>query len=206
MTKRKVSVITTAIAIALIVGLLAISTAYFSATSKATNIITTGEISMILHDETIDYGNPDEPDAEPTLIPFPEDGIHGLLPGATVDKLVYVENDSDIDEYIRVYLTKTIEAGEGIDAELNFDGITLDINDTDWTLGEDGWYYYTAGIVHPGEFTEKLFTTVSFDPWLGNEYQNAHIEIVVHAQAVQAAHNGDSALTAQGWPAADFLD
>ena len=37
---------------------------------------------------------------------------------------------------------------------------------------------------------------------MGNEYQNAEATVDVTAQAVQTANNGDSALTAKGWPKA----
>ena len=35
-----------------------------------------------------------------------------------------------------------------------------------------------------------------------DEYQNCTVEVVVYAQAVQVANNGDSATAAAGWPKA----
>ena len=46
-----------------------------------------------------------------------------------------------------------------------------------------------------------LFTTVTFAPEMGNEYQNSTAHIDVKADAVQVANNGDAVLEAAGWPA-----
>lgn len=165
--------------------------AYFSVSEEATNVITSGRLTMVLHDETTGG------------IPFPEAGIHDIMPGQTVDKIVYIENDCPNPEYVRIYLEKSIHAEPGSDAQLTFEDITLDINNEMWTLGDDGWYYYNA-VLEPGEDTEPLFTTVSFGRKLNNDYQNCGLEIIVHAQAVQSEHNGDSAILASGWPASDF--
>ena len=180
---------------ALIVCALAIiatgTIAYFSVSEEATNVITSGRLTMVLHDETTGG------------IPFPEAGIHGIMPGQTVDKVVYIENDCPNSEYVRIYLEKSIHSEQGSDVQLTFEDITLDINSEMWTLGDDGWYYYNA-VLEPGENTEPLFTTVSFGKKLNNDYQNCGLEIIVHAQAVQSEHNGDSATLASGWPASDF--
>lgn len=180
---------------ALIVCALAIiatgTIAYFSVSEEATNVITSGRLTMVLHDETTGG------------IPFPEAGIHGIMPGQTVDKVVYIENDCPNSEYVRIYLEKSIHSEQGSDVQLTFEDITLDINSEMWTLGDDGWYYYNA-VLEPGENTEPLFTTVSFGKKLNNDYQNCGLEIIVHAQAVQSEHNGDSAILASGWPASDF--
>lgn len=180
---------------ALIVCALAIiatgTIAYFSVSEEATNVITSGRLTMVLHDETTGG------------IPFPEAGIHGIMPGQTVDKVVYIENDCPNSEYVRIYLEKSIHSEQGSDVQLTFEDITLDINNEMWTLGDDGWYYYNA-VLEPGENTEPLFTTVSFGKKLNNDYQNCGLEIIVHAQAVQSEHNGDSAILASGWPASDF--
>ena len=49
--------------------------------------------------------------------------------------------------------------------------------------------------------TKPLFTEVVFDgPNMTNEYQNCTVEVIVTAQAVQSANNGEAVLTADGWP------
>lgn len=159
--------------------------AYFVAEETSYNVITTGVLSMDLVEETTDGE------------PWPEDGVHGVMPGQIVDKVAYVVNDGGVDFYARIAIEKIITAAEGVTKELNFDNITFDINEEYWTE-QDGFYYYNTA-VKPGEQTEPLFTRVTFDPSLGNEYQDAYIEIIVNAQAVQSRNNTDSALTASGW-------
>lgn len=164
--------------------------AYFTAEETAHNVITTGYLDMILH-ETTTGGKP-----------FPEEGLDNLMPGMVVDKRVTVENAGTVDFYLRVALDEEITPAQGVQAELNFDHITLDINEDDWTLAKDGYYYYNSAI-KAGATTEPLFTTVTFEPEMGNEYMNAHVEITVRAQAVQSRNNGDSPLTAVGWADAE---
>lgn len=164
--------------------------AYFTAEETAYNVITTGYLDMILHETTTDGQ------------PFPEGGLDNLMPGMVVDKVVTVENAGSVEFFLRVALDQAITPAQGVDAELNFDHITLDINTTDWTLGEDGFYYYNR-VLQPGETTEPLFTTVTFEPEMGNDYMNARVEITVRAQAVQSRNNGDAPMTAVGWADAD---
>lgn len=183
-TKRRLLIL------ALIVSMLAIiaagTLAFFTDEETNYNVITTGSLDLDLVEE-IENGEP-----------WPEDGFDNIEPGMDVTKIAYVENCGPTDAYVRVSLDKKITPAEGIDAELNFDHITLDINTTDWTE-RDGYYYYNK-VVKPGEETEPIFTNVHFGVELGNEYMNAKVEITVNMQAVQAQNNGNSALEAAGWP------
>ena len=165
------------------------SLAYFTAQETADNVITTAVLDMTLHEETSGGA------------PFPQGGVLNVLPDSEVDKIVYVENSGEADFWCRISIEKSIQAAEGVDAKLNFDHITLDINTADWTE-KDGYYYYNRP-VKSGEFTEPLFTQVIFGKELGNEYMNATVVIKVHAQTVQCKNNGTSALDAMGWPEAE---
>lgn len=60
--------------------------------------------------------------------------------------------------------------------------------ETDWTY-LDGYYYYNRALA-PGETTVPLFTTVTFAPEMGNEYQNSTAYVEVKVGAVQADNNG----------------
>ncbi len=172
------------------IALLAAGTlAYFTAEETNYNVITTPGLNIRLEEET-DDGEP-----------WPEEGFSEIKPGMDVTKIAYVTNTGDVDAYIRIVLKKTITPAEGVTAELNFDHITLDINTTDWTE-QDGIYSYNKPLAS-GEHTAPLFTNVHFGGVLGNEYRKARVVINVTAQAVQVKHNGDSALTAAGWPAVD---
>nr|MBR4281091.1 hypothetical protein [Clostridia bacterium] len=181
--KRRIAVIAV---LAVCVAVLASGTmAYYYAPETAYNVITTESLSMKLHDETTGGK------------PFPQEGINNIAPGMVVDKLVYVENNGGVDFWTRISLEQTIIAAEGVDAELSFEHIALNINTDAWQE-QDGYYYYYKAVA-PGEQTEPLFTTVTFEPAMGNEYMDARVEIVVNAQTVQSRNNGDSALTASGW-------
>ena len=174
--------------IATIVCCIAILTAgtlaYFNAEETAVNVITTGSLSMKLHEEAEDGK------------PFPAEGVFGVMPNTDVAKKAYVENTGSVEMYVRISIEKEIQGDS--DRELNFKNITLDLNTSDWTE-QDGYYYYNR-VLKPGEKTEPLFTTVRFGKSLGNEYMNARLTIRVNAQAVQSKNNTDSPLTAAGWP------
>lgn len=165
------------------------SLAYFTAQETAYNVITTAALDMTLHEETAGG------------VPFPEDGVLDVLPDSRVDKVAYVENSGDAEFWCRMRIEKSIQAAEGVDAELNFDHIELDVNTGAWTE-RDGYYYYNKPLKR-GECTVPLFTQVRFGRELGNEYMNARLAIEVHAQAVQSKNNGTSALEAAGWPEAE---
>lgn len=182
--KRKIGLIATIVCCIAI--LTAGTLAYFNAEETAVNVITTGNLSMKLHEEAEDGK------------PFPSEGVFGVMPDTDVAKKAYVENTGSVDMYVRIAIEKEIQ-GEA-DRELGFENITLDLNATDWT--EQGGYYYYNRALKPGEKTEPLFTMVRFDKEMGNEYMNARLTIKVNAQAVQSRNNTDSALTAAGWPEA----
>ena len=163
--------------------------AYFTAEETVNNVITTGVLDMDLVEETTGG------------VPFPpekEGGIDGVMPGQVVDKVAYIVNTGNVDFYARVKLTTICTVyGE----EMSTEGITLDYNTTDWTE-KDGWYYYNK-VVKPGDETTPIIKTVTFDVSLGNEYMDAHVEVLVEAQSVQTKHNGESALEAAGWTAGE---
>ena len=53
--------------------------------------------------------------------------------------------------------------------------LVLDLNDTDWIAGADGYYYYN-GAVDPKTATTQLFSRVTFSTKMGNEYQNSTVQ------------------------------
>lgn len=162
--------------------------AYFNAEEKAHNVITSGGVEIELNEWA---------DLDKTL-PFQD--VEGVVPGASVTKVVEVENAGASPAWIRVSAEKAAELAGG--AAGAADVMSMDYNTAAWTDGGDGWWYYDQ-ILPAGELTEPLFTTVSFDgPGMGNEYQGSQFAIDVLAQAVQSDNNSDSALTASGWPEA----
>ena len=180
--KRKILIVSV---LAICVAILAAgSLAYFTADTKAHNVITTGGVDITLNE----WANEDRTE------PF-EDRT-GVMPGAEVTKIVEVENTGSGSAWVRVQLTVELysESEEQMDPKY----VTLDINDTDWTYSE-GYYYYNRALA-PGETTVPLFTTVTFDKQMGNEYQNSTAYVEVKAGAVQSDNNGTDAFSATGWP------
>lgn len=163
--------------------------AYFTASETAHNVITSGGVDIQLH-EFSDRGH-DE------LIPWQD--VDGVMPGAEISKIVTVENTGASDAWVRVKVDKTIILARGDKG--NPKVMELDIKDAFWTE-QDGYYYYNDPLA-PGETTPPLFTIVTFDPKMGNEYQGSTAHIDVKADAVQVANNGETVLDALGWPKED---
>ena len=159
--------------------------AFFTARDTAYNVITTGELAMDLIETTTDG------------LPYPEEPITNVVPSMVIDKKVTVKNVGGVDFYARIALTTTITDANGATDTLTDEYILLDLNETEWIMQGDYYYYYRALL--PGEETEPLFTTVTFAPEMPNAYQKATIEIDVAAEAVQSRNNTDSPLTAAGW-------
>lgn len=181
--KRKILILSV---LAILLAILAANTlAYFTADTTAHNVITSGGVSIKLNE----WAN------EARTEKF-EDKT-GVMPGAEVTKIVEVENVGTGTAWVRVQVVLDVYA-EGGKEQLPPDPVTLDFNETDWTY-QDGYYYYNKPLA-PGETTEPLFTSVSFDDQMGNEYQNSTAHVDVNAFAVQSANNGTGALGAAGWP------
>lgn len=160
------------------------SLAYYTADTKAHNVITTGSVDIELNE----WANEERTEKF--------ENQTGVMPGKDVTKIVEVKNVGTGSAWVCVQMFVDVyaENGEGLPPE----PVKLDINDTDWTY-QDGYYYYNKPLA-PGATTEPLFTTVSFDEQMGNEYQNAKAMIDITAIAVQSANNGETVLEATGWP------
>ncbi len=192
--KRKIAAISL---IVLCLTILASGTlAYFSAQERAHNVITTGGIDIMLIEKTRDETG--------ILTDFPEEGISGVMPGMAVSKIVSVQNVGASEAWIRIRLDKHILGANG--AELpavlanGVQVMQFSLNSGKWIDGEDGYYYYTDP-VPAGQTTEIFFEEVRFALEMGNAYQNCTANILVDAQAVQTANNGNTVLEAKGWPA-----
>lgn len=170
--------------------------AYFASEDTAHNIITTGGVSI----EVVEKMQ----DANGTFVDFPDEGIKGVVPGADVSKIVSVENIGESEAWIRVQVEAAIKAEDGSALPLELEDsapvMTYTAGDR-WTLSADGYYYYDKPVA-AGKSTDILFDTVSFSAQMGNEYQNCTANIVISAQAVQTANNGNTVQEAQGWPEA----
>ena len=162
------------------------SLAYYSTVGKATNVVTSGNLRLIIHEKT-DQGKE-----------FPREGVY-IVPGDIVSKEVMVENDCEHPFYLRVKIVYGVNAEE-LSSE---DCFKLNINETDWILHEDGWYYY-KGIVEPNQTTPKIFSHVEMvGSKIDNRYIGKTLTLTVKAQAVQSENNpitDGNTYTASGWP------
>ena len=173
--------------LAILIAILAANTlAYFTADTKAHNVITSGGVDIVLNE----WANEDRTE------PF-EDRT-GIMPGTEVTKIVEISNTGTAPVWVRAQVQLDVCGAD--EESLPPEYVSLDFNETDWTYS-DGYYYYNRALA-PGETTVPLFTTVTFAPEMGNEYQNATATVDVFAQAVQTANNGATVMAAQGWPKA----
>lgn len=159
--------------------------AYYTTVGKATNVVTSGDIQLIIH-ETTDQGTE-----------FPAEGVY-IMPGDVVSKEVTVENDCTHPFYLRVKLVYGIE-GEQLPYE---DLLQVDLNTAHWTVRDDGYIYYNK-VLEPGLYTEPVFTEVTV---AGQQYDLSYIHstltLTVEAYAVQSENNpAEAPWDAAGWPA-----
>ena len=158
--------------------------AYYTTIGKATNVVTSGDIQLMIHEKTADGSD------------FPEEGVY-IIPGDIVSKQVSVENICGHPFYLRVRLVSGT-TNEALDPD---DCLKLDIDSVNWTY-RDGYYYFNR-ILRPGETTTNLFTQVEI---VGSKVDQSHIgstlSLTVHAYAVQSENNpAEYPWDASGWPA-----
>lgn len=158
--------------------------AYYTAVGKATNVVTSGNISMQIHEKTADGSD------------FPSQGVY-VIPGDIVSKQVSVENICAHPFYLRVKLV----SGTTSEALTPDECLKMDIDATNWTYA-DGYYYYND-VLRPGETTPALFTQVEI---VGSKVDQTHagsaLSLTVNAYAVQSENNPAAhPWNASGWPA-----
>ena len=195
--KKKILVLALAV---VFVSLMALgSAAYFTVEGRATNIITTGTVSLSL-DEHLEEGKWTEvKDNDVTVAWQLKDRV---MPGMTVAKKPTLKNDGTQPFFLRAKVQVTVTNGGEV---LPSSVVLLQQMPSGWTE-QDGWLYYMpegSDAVAPGAEV-VLFDGVKLAEEAGNPYQNSTVTITVQAQAVQVKNNpGETALTAQGWPEAD---
>lgn len=191
--KKKILIIAT---VAILLSLMAYGTlAYFNASATAVNKVTMGNIDAKVVETTLENGKE---------VAYPTDPV-AIMPGAVVSKIVRVENTGSASAWIRakVEITATtttagvtLPTGDELAALL-----TINFDTTKWSKGTDGWYYYADQVAASGNTATALFDKVTFSgAEIGNDFENATIEINVVADAVQSANNGTTVSEAAGWP------
>lgn len=188
--KKKIATIAVLL---LCLGMLGYTTiAYFNTQNTARNVITAGNIDIELQETAING------DGKEILFQESQERFN-VMPGEEVSKIVRVKNTGNNPAYIRIEVQKDIKLADGQNGEVDLGLIRLDFDSDNWTLGEDGYYYYNQPIA-AGESTAALFRNVTFDKTMGNLYQNSTAVIKVNAQATQVKNNGTSVFDAAGWP------
>lgn len=178
-----------------VIALLSISAlatwAYFTAEETTTNEISTGIVDMDFYELDAEGNRYDEGMA-----------FEDVMPGMELYKEPIIENLDDVQPfYTRAKVTVTVTAQDG--TILSDAPILLNIGE-DWEYA-DGWYYYCDEVAPKDKVS--LFTNVTIDQNMGNEYQHCRIEMNIDTQAVQVKNNevdanyGGDYTKIQGWPA-----
>lgn len=184
MKKTRNTCLVLAVAVILITLISAPTLAYYTVIGKATNVVTSGDISLAIHEKTADGAD------------FPAEGVT-VLPGDVVGKRVTVENVCAHPFYLRVQLynpaTKQVLSVS--------DCMQVDLNTNDWTVGADGFIYYNT-VLQPGQTTQPVFTQVHI---VGEKVTRENIgdtlQLTVNAYAVQSENNpAEHPWDAAGWP------
>ena len=186
MGKIKLKIFVIALVAAVMAFISTSTLAFFQIVGTAVNVVTSGNIRMIIH-ETTDQGKE-----------LPSDGVY-VVPGDVISKKISIESDCDHPFYLRVKMVYGVDAQE-LSAE---DCFKLNIDERYW-VPYDGWYYYT-GIVNPGEMTPDVFSHVEIvGSKVDTNYLGRTLTLTVRAQAVQSENNpivDGNTYTASGWPA-----
>ena len=166
--------------------------AYFTdGADSQRNILQTGIMNVKLVESTV----ADESDE---LMSYPETPIK-VMPSVRVSKIVTAYNTGNVDAWVRVKVEKTVkslESGELMDVDADL--FICDFNTDEWTLGDDGYWYYNATL-KAGEITKPLFRSITFASEMDNSYANSTIMFEITVNAVQKNSNGTSPMEAV-WP------
>ena len=188
MNKRKILALAIiAFMCALIVGG---TSAYFTFSDRAHNIITTSGIAIELIEDTNQVG------VDGRAIPFTN--VTDAMPGDVISKIPKVKNIDDGDAYIRMRITANVNYPDGKSNRISPDMFNLDIDAANWQ-SSNGYYYYNQEL-GKNQITAPLFTTVTIPDSLSDQYQGATFSLDVYAEAVQVANNGSNVMEAKGWP------
>lgn len=187
-----------------IVGLLFItlivqgSVAYFHEETSFTNRISAGTLGIELVEAS--------EDKQAVL------GEHGYqfantLPGARLDRRVWVENTKEKDVYVRVQANRAWYDAKG-EKQSDLDASLISLktkNPSNWIIQEDTGsnqeiitFYYKKPIAK-GERTENVMDAFEISDQISNGvYQNVHAQISFEAEAIQASAGTEAMLNEWG--------
>ena len=188
--KIKIKIFVVALVATLMTFISTSTLAYYSTIGTATNVVTSGNIKLVIH-ETSGDGTP-----------FPEEGVY-IIPGQIVSKRVNIENACTHPFYLRVKLVNGIDSAE-LSAE---DCFNVNLNNTAWTLRDDGYIYYNS-VLQPGEKTPYVFSEVEIvGEKVDINYIGKTLTLTVNAYAVQEENNpAEYPWDAVGWPSEEITE
>lgn len=194
MTNTKKKIIITCAVMIVTVCTFAFSTLAFFSDSESSNYgtIASGKASVEIIDITYPFGS--------NVAVEPGAAIK-VMPGYEISKTVTARNTGTLPLYVRVKLDMDIvlaENARGREAEIDLSLVSCNINEEQWELLDDGYYYYRSALTVGSEAT-PLFTAVKFHEEMGNLYKDSTVNFKVRMEIVQANNNGASAKEAQGW-------
>lgn len=170
MTNKKRFVAMLMVVVLALTAVIGTTLAYFTDTDDATNTFTVGNVSIDLTEPKWDEaGSKDAPE---------------VYPGEALAKDPTVTNDGANPCFVRIKV-------EGLNCLGNAGMITYrtdyveDALGTDWTKGDDGYFYYTK-VLEAGATTDALFDQIVIPTGLTNGDGTAEFNIDVTAYAVQA--------------------
>ena len=172
MAKTKSKLLVIMLCMILVTLLTQPSLAYYTVIGRATNVVTSGNIDLKIHEKTENGEN------------FPEEGVE-VIPGDIVSKEVTVENVCGHPFYLRLAL---VNGSDNTDINPE-EAFHIEINTDKWKRQNDGYYYYHQ-ILEPGKTTEPLFSKVEI---VGSKVDQTHagsvLKLTVKAHAVQSENN-----------------
>lgn len=171
-------------------ALMAQGTAAYVVTNQQTgNALTAGGVGIILHEYADESGTP-----------FDASVLDKAQPGQSVTDRVVIENAGRSAAWVRVRADVWASSGAAGKEDIS-EYVLFDIDEDHWKESGDGWYYYKLPL-SSGSMTEPLFTQLTIDGSMGNEYQNRGVTLELIADATQSAFNGDAVTGAkdESWP------
>ncbi|MTD37498.1 hypothetical protein GIX45_02395 [Erwinia sp. CPCC 100877] len=114
-----------------------------------------------------------------------------IRPNETIEKKVTVTNTGTLNQFVRVMLHPEIRLNNRLLPAKIGDEIVLDVNENNWRLGEDGYYYY-LNVVEPDtvKVADTLFTQVKLRKELDLEYHEATFNLLIKVEAINCTKDG----------------
>lgn len=113
-----------------------------------------------------------------------------IKPGDKYQKEVKISNTSNLPFFVRVVVTPEILSADNELLPSEFGKQLLTEINSEWLLGEDGFYYY-LGTVEPDKDTDILFKSIIINEDLidnySSKYKNASLKISIKSETISSS-------------------